>query len=105
MWQKNHYYLHYDGAGAEHWAWQFLRRNSDYQADWDWFNEIWQLLEQLYGSPPDRNFMEWKNDSRAYRVVSEDDIVKVRNLSGLIRTTLANRVLDGDKMGFLQVSG
>jgi len=100
MWQKNHHYSHYDGAGAEHWAWQFLRRNPDYQADWDWFNETWQLLEQLYGSPPDRNFMEWKNDSHAYRVVSDDDIVKARNLSGLKGQRLLIECWMGTKWGF-----
>jgi hypothetical protein len=52
-----------DGAG---WAWEFLRRNPDYQAEWAEFNRIWQALEAAYGRPPQRDFCAWKLDPRAW---------------------------------------
>ncbi len=50
----------------DHWAWEFLRRNPDYQADYRRFIEIWQALEADYGAPPKRDFQRWKQDPRAY---------------------------------------
>lgn len=49
------------------WAWEFLRRNPDYQADYREFIAIWQALETEYGAPPKRDFFNWKNDPRASR--------------------------------------
>ena len=51
----------------EQWAWEFLRRNADYRADWQWFSDTWRTLEARYGAPPDRDFFRWKQDTRAYR--------------------------------------
>lgn len=48
------------------WAWEFLRRNPDYQADYRQFIAIWRALESDYGAPPDRDFSKWKRDPRAY---------------------------------------
>lgn len=61
---------HYDFAerlSAALWAWQSLHRNPEYQADWDWFQGTWLVLEADYGRPPDRDFQAWKRDARAYR--------------------------------------
>ncbi len=55
----------------EHWAWEFLRRNPGYIADWEWFSATWQALEAAYGKPPDRDFARWKQDPRAYRAEFE----------------------------------
>ncbi len=41
----------------ERWAWEFLRRNPGYIADWEWFFATWQALESAYGRPPDRDFV------------------------------------------------
>lgn len=49
------------------WAWEFLRRNTDYQADYREFIATWQALEAEYGAPPNRDFSNWKNDPRASR--------------------------------------
>lgn len=49
------------------WAWEFLRRNPDYQADYREFIATWQALEADYGTPPNRDFLKWKNDPRASR--------------------------------------
>lgn len=57
-----------DGAG---WAWQFLRRNPDYRADYAWFIATWRALEADYGAPPARDFFRWKQDARAWRAESE----------------------------------
>lgn len=57
-----------DAAG---WAWQFLRRNPEYRADYRWFIATWQHLEADYGVPPLRDFFRWKQDPRAWRAESE----------------------------------
>lgn len=57
-------------SGAE-WAWQFLRRNPDYQADYAWFIASWRALEADYGAPPNRDFFKWKQDPRAWRAEAE----------------------------------
>lgn len=49
------------------WAWEFLRRNPDYRADYASFIAIWQALETDYGKPPHRDFHRWKADPRASR--------------------------------------
>ncbi len=53
------------------WAWEFLRRNREYQANWKWFWSTWQTLEARYGKPPERDFQSWKRDPDAYRVVDD----------------------------------
>lgn len=49
------------------WAWEFLRRNPEYQADYREFIATWRALEADYGAPPNRDFSRWKNDPRATR--------------------------------------
>ena len=56
---------------AAQWAWEFLRRNPDYQRQWQAFWTTWQALEADYGKPPDRDFCAWKNDPRAWVPASE----------------------------------
>jgi hypothetical protein len=63
-WQAD--YGHYRTLGREQWAWEFLRRNPDYQADYQRFIAIWRALEADYGAPPARDFLRWKADPRAY---------------------------------------
>ncbi len=62
--------LEYDGAA---WAWEFLRRNPRYQAEWADFHATWEALEAAYGRPPDRDFCAWKNDPRAWVRADEAD--------------------------------
>jgi hypothetical protein len=50
----------------DQWAWEFLRRNPDYQRDYRAFIDIWHALEAEYGAPPHRDFQRWKQDPRAY---------------------------------------
>ncbi|MCA1979412.1 MAG: DUF6499 domain-containing protein [Thiobacillus sp.] len=50
----------------DQWAWEFLRRNPDYRADYVRFIAIWRALEADYGAPPNRDFSRWKRDPRAY---------------------------------------
>ncbi len=52
-------------------AWQFLRRNPEYQKDYQWFISVWNELETKHGAPPNRDFESWKNDPRASRSESE----------------------------------
>lgn len=49
------------------WAWEFLRRNPEYQTDYAEFIATWQALETEYGIPPNRDFFRWKQDPRASR--------------------------------------
>ena len=57
----------------DQWAWEFLRRNPDYQADYRQFISLWQALEADYGAPPNRDFARWKLDPRAYGPLPGDD--------------------------------
>lgn len=50
----------------DQWAWEFLRRNPEYQADYRQFIALWRALEADYGTPPNRDFSKWKRDPRAY---------------------------------------
>ena len=50
----------------DQWAWEFLRRNPDYHADYRRFIALWRTLEADYGVPPKRDFQRWKRDPRAY---------------------------------------
>jgi len=54
------------GLTRDQWAWEFLRRNPDYQRDYRAFIAIWRALEADYGAPPNRDFSRWKQDPRAY---------------------------------------
>ena len=49
------------------WAWEFLRRNFEYRADYREFIAIWRALEADYGAPPERDFFRWQRDPRASR--------------------------------------
>lgn len=55
-----------DALTRDQWAWEFLRRNPDYQRDYQAFITIWRTLEADYGAPPQRDFSKWKLDPRAY---------------------------------------
>lgn len=58
------------GLTRDQWAWEFLRRNPDYRADYRQFITLWQALEAEYGAPPNRNFTRWELDPRAYGPLS-----------------------------------
>jgi hypothetical protein len=66
-WNNPAAYRFTEGLTAQEWAWQFLRRNPDYQTDWQWFQATWAVLEAEYGRPPQRDFHRWQRDPRAYR--------------------------------------
>jgi hypothetical protein len=70
-WRHAEDYCFTETLNAGQWAWEFLRRNPDYQRDWQWFNQTWQALEARYGKPPERDFQAWKRDPEAYRVVDD----------------------------------
>jgi hypothetical protein len=59
-------YAYCAGLTRDQWAWEFLRRNPDYQADYGQFIALWRALEADYGAPPHRDFSKWKQDPRAY---------------------------------------
>jgi hypothetical protein len=59
-------YTHCAALTRDQWAWEFLRRNPDYQHDYQAFITVWRALEADYGAPPQRDFSRWKQDPRAY---------------------------------------
>lgn len=59
-------YAYCETLTRDQWAWEFLRRNPDYQADYHEFMTMWRALEADYGAPPNRDFARWKQDPRAY---------------------------------------
>lgn len=81
------------GLTPAEWAWQFLRRNPDYQTDWQWFHATWTVLEAEYGRPPERDFHRWQKDPRAYRQA-------VTNEQGDDEESLLIECWMGQKWGF-----
>lgn len=71
-WQNTTDYAFIEKCRPELIAWEFLRRNPEYQQDYQWFITLWKELEIQYGAPPNRDYDRWKKDTRAYR--SEHDI-------------------------------
>ncbi len=65
-WQRLEDYAFADSANAGRWAWEFLRRNPGYRRDHARFMQTWRALEADYGSPPNRDFLRWKQDPRAW---------------------------------------
>ena len=59
-------YAYCSALTRDQWAWEFLRRNPDYQRDYCAFIALWRALEADYGAPPQRDFQRWKQDPRAY---------------------------------------
>ena len=55
------------------WAWEFLRRNPEYQADYREFISTWRALEAEYGAAPHRDFQRWQRDPRATRPAFSPD--------------------------------
>ncbi len=70
-WRQADDYAFEPPLAREEWAWQFLRRNTEYRADYAWFIATWRALEADYGAPPRRDFFRWRQDVRAWRAASE----------------------------------
>ena len=70
-WRNPSAYAFTDTLLPEQWAWEFLRRNPDYQSEWQRFWVTWQALEADYGRAPHRDFTRWQRDPRAYVVVED----------------------------------
>ena len=51
---------------AAQWAWEFLRRNPRYRAEWFDFIMTWRELEATYGRPSERDIAAWQRDPRAW---------------------------------------
>jgi hypothetical protein len=70
-WRTDSDYAFCDQLDLSGWAWQFLRREPAYRADYIHFISLWQQLEAAYGAPPKRDFFKWKQDPRAWRSEAE----------------------------------
>lgn len=71
-WRQADGYAYTGTLAASQWAWEFLRRNTEYQSDYQRFMQTWSALEAEYGAPPERDFQAWKADPRAYLTVGQD---------------------------------
>ena len=95
-------YAHCASLTRDQWAWEFLRRNPDYQRDYQAFIAIWRALEADYGAPPNRDFSKWKQDPRAYGPLPGD--AELTAPGGELCTVDGDRVLlecwMGAKWGF-----
>jgi hypothetical protein len=95
-------YTHCATLTRDQWAWEFLRRNPDYQRDYRAFITIWRALEADYGAPPNRDFSRWKQDPRAYGPLPGD--AELAASGGELCTADDDRVLlecwMGAKWGF-----
>ena len=58
---------------ANQWAWEFLRRNKEYQKNYQWFISTWRELEKDYGQPPNMDHLAWKQDPRSYKLMDIND--------------------------------
>lgn len=70
-WQQAGQYAFTTDLDAAQWAWEFLRRNPTYRAEWQAFDRLWRELESLYGRPPNRDFAAWKRDPRTWVAASD----------------------------------
>jgi hypothetical protein len=98
-WRLADAYAYTGTLNASQWAWEFLRRNAEYQSDYQRFMQTWSALEADYGVPPERDFQAWKADPRAYLAVGQDhdtDGCSADQDQVLIECAL------GDKWGFYQ---
>lgn len=95
-------YAHCATLTRDQWAWEFLRRNPGYQADYHRFITVWHALEADYGAPPHRDFARWKLDPRAYGPLPGE--AELEAPSGELCTVEDDRVLlecwMGAKWGF-----
>ncbi len=66
LWRDPQSYAYTETLTAPLWAWEFLRRNPVYQQERAAFWRTWQALEADYGTPPQRDYLRWKQDPRAY---------------------------------------
>ena len=99
--ERDDVHAHVARLTRDQWAWEFLRRNRDYQADYACFIAIWHALEADYGSSPQRDFQRWKQDPRAYGPLPGED--ELAAPSGELCTVDDRVVLEcwmGAKWGF-----
>jgi hypothetical protein len=96
-WRPPDDYAYCDSLTRDQWAWEFLRRNPDYQRDYRAFITIWRALESDYGAPPKRDFSKWKQDPRAYGPLPGD--TELATPGGELCTVDDDRVLLECSMG------
>lgn len=58
-------YTYTKNLSKEQWAWEFMRRNPEYQRDYVTFIHRWQALENDYGTGSERNLAGWTSDLRS----------------------------------------
>ena len=78
-------YSYTDNHHKEQWAWEFLRRNPEYQRDYKQFIHRWQTLESLFGKGADCDLHAWQNDIRSLANEWDDELTLLDELPGAER--------------------
>jgi len=69
----------------EQWAWEFLRRNPEYQRDYKAFIHRWHTLENLFGKGAECNHQAWQNDIRSLANEWDNEMTLLEELPGAER--------------------
>jgi len=69
----------------EQWAWEFLRRNPEYQRDYKQFIHRWHTLEDLFGKGNERDDQAWRNDIRSLANEWDSELTLLEQLPGAER--------------------
>jgi len=78
-------YNYTDKHNKEQWAWEFLRRNPEYQRDYKQFIHRWHTLENLFGKGADCDIQAWQNDIRSLANEWDSDMIMLDELPGAER--------------------
>lgn len=70
-WRTGEGYPEHGGERTDLWAWEFLRRNPEYRADWQRFIAVANALRGSYSKPYDNLPDDWETDpGRPYWIIS-----------------------------------
>lgn len=89
-------YRYTDKHNKEQWAWEFLRRNPEYQRDYKHFIHRWQTLENLFGKGADCDVHAWQNDIRSLANEWDSDMTLLEELPGAERDNTTQEPLQID---------
>lgn len=78
-------YTYTNNLNKEQWAWEFLRRNPEYQRDYKQFIHRWNTLEDHFGKESDGDLQAWQNDIRSFANEWDNELTLLEELPGAER--------------------
>lgn len=108
-WRTGEGYPEYNSAQTDRWAWEFLRRNPDYRADWQRFLALADELRGSYSKPYDNLPDDWESDpGRPYWIISKADdegdmrarVYDPPAMKGESESTYSNRIHASGRSGW-----